>query len=212
MRRLVILVALVASGCASASAGPAGHPTTPAPSGRTALLAHLSILRRPATQADSSPALRATLTRLAHGGCESLVADPGYTRLAAVTRDGTRVYVVAFKPASCVPHCTGTARMCIRPLPRVETVAVLAGVENFPAISTLADLKDARAVAANHSWRFVLVPDGVVRVTLQITGTGKPYAVTATVHNNVAVLRAPKPGTMLWLNASGQTVTRAPLY
>jgi len=207
-------VALVVGGCASASAGPKpGRPSSPPPAGRTALVAHLSVLRRPATQADSSPALRATLTRLAHGGCESLVADPGFTRLAAVTRDGARAYVVAFKPAGCVPHCTGTARMCIRPLPRVETVAVLAGgVENFPAIATLADLEDARAVAANNSWRFVLVPDGVVRVTLQITGSGKPYAITATVRNNVAVLHAPKPGTMLWLNAAGRTVTRAPLY
>jgi hypothetical protein len=175
-------------------------------------LAHLGILRRPAAQTDSSPALRATLTRLAHGGCESLVADPGYTRLAAVARDGTRAYVVAFKPASCVPHCTGTARMCIRPLPRVETVAVLAGAENFPPIATLSDLESGRAVTADRRWRFVLVPDGVVRVTLQITTSGKPYALTAPVRGNVAVLRAPRPGTMLWLNAAGQIVTRAALY
>src|SRR5579872_2623571 len=106
MRRLVILVALVAAGCASATAGPSGHPSGPAPAGRTALLAHLGILRRAATQADSSPALKATLTRLARGGCESLVADPGFTRLAAVTRDGARAYIVAFKPACNVPHTT----------------------------------------------------------------------------------------------------------
>jgi hypothetical protein len=209
---LVILMALVAAGCASATAGPSGHPNGPAPAGRTALLAHLGILRRPAAKTDSSPALAATLKQFAHVGCDSLIVDPGLTRLAMVARDGTPVYVVVFKPASCVPHCTGTARMCIRALPRVETVAVLAGSHEFPQIATFPEVETGAAVAIDHALRFVLVPDGVVRVAVQVTSSGRPFETAAPVRNNLAVLHVHRPATMLWLNAGGRIVRRAPIY
>jgi hypothetical protein len=209
---LVILMALVAAGCASATAGPSGHPSGPTPAGRTALLAHLGILRRPAAKTDSSPALAATLKQFAHVGCDSLTADPGLTRLAMVARDGTRVYVVAFKPARCVPHCTGTGRMCMRPLPLVETVAVLAGGRQFPQIATLPELQTDGAVAIDHSLRFVLVPDGVVRVVVQVTSSGRPFETTALVRSNLAVLHIHAAATMIWLNAGGRIVRRALIY
>jgi hypothetical protein len=205
---LGLVVAL--GGCASAAAVPSAP-------GRQALLSHLALLRRPAGRADSSPALRSELKLLAAAGCDRLVADPSLIRLAAVTPIGTRVYVVAFRPAACVPHCTGTARTCIRQLPREETVAVIAE-QQFPQIATLADLEAGRAVAgltdpATHRfWGFMLVPDGVAGVVLRLFGQGRPYELSVPVRSNLAVfdLQAPPaaPSDMLWLDRDRHVLRR----
>jgi hypothetical protein len=223
-----LALALTAAGCASATAGPQNpsaphnpsgpqHASPPHPArsrGRAALMAHLAILRRPAAKTDTEPALEAQLRQMAHEGCASLFADPSLTRLATITRDGTRVYVVVFRPSSCWPECSGTARTCMRHLPRQAMVAVIpvTSGQNYRQFATLRELEAGLARSGDQSAGFVLVPDGVTRVVRRvITPNGRPYQLARKVRNNLAIFPHQAQGTMIWLNAAGRVIGPARL-
>jgi hypothetical protein len=92
----------------------------------------------------------------------------------------------------------------------------------FPLPATPADLASGHAGATLSGRRFelfLLVPDGVARVVLQIApptpgGAGRPYALGAPVKGDLAAFTLSGPplsgGNVLWLDRHGRLIKRIP--
>jgi len=200
------------------------HPSAPDSSpGAMAqpLLRTLGVLRRPQTKADLDPSLLRILTRRAQAGLGTPVIS--LIRLATVTPWGTKVFLVPItapgnsaSPTHASPEPAGQGRA-----DSLEEFDLhQGGAGGGGCCATAADIKQA----GDGSWggppshAILIVPDGVTKVTLMLpqavsksTGYRNPSAVTAVVHNNVAVFRlrgglADPFKQMIWYGPTGQVI------
>ncbi len=209
---LSLAAAALLAGCGASHSG-AGTPRPDANAGRARLIALLGVLRRPASAADTTPALAAELAQRARfPGCVAQVADPGLTRRIGIAPGGAGVYLVAFRPARCVVQCTGTGRSCARPQPEVEWAALFVETSRFAqqvGMWTASDVAAGRAVgfapspAGGGTLTIAVMPDRVAHVTMTVGPLDHPptHTVTVPVHANVAVLGT-GPGTNVELKRS----------
>jgi hypothetical protein len=194
-----------------------------------AMLAILGVLRRPQTPADRNPG---PLNQLDQG---SPAGSPikSLERLAAVTRSGTRIYLVPInKPTQVqIKHALSDfSPKRERPAMRRQLQALVRHGPEFRGLYLVgiggsSVCGDAKAIVNGGCWTSsggiagnsvtVVVPDGVAQVSITTpSGTAPVKTFTAAVHGNVATFQTPAPvenlgqDKMVWRGRSGAVIAR----
>lgn len=198
-RLLVVLAIVAVVGAVGMTAVSGGHDATITKRG---LVGILGVLRRPQTKADLDlgPQRTAVLGRMGRGRTPVM----SLIRLAATPPDGRKVFLVPMRPAGQTANNTNL------------TLAVFAAGGAGCCIT-------AANIEAHGSWAsggppeqlVTVVPDGVAKVSaliLRPPDFTHSDAVTASVHNNVAVFLLHRaidsPGGFIWYGPSGAVIKR----
>jgi hypothetical protein len=194
-----------------------------------AMVAILGVLRRPQTPADRNPAPLKQVNR----GIPVGSPIKSLERLAAVTRSGTKIYLVPInRPTQAqINHALSDfSSKRDRPAMRRRLQALarhgpeFRGLDLF-GIGGSGGCGDAKAIVTGGCWISsggiagnsvtVVVPDGVTQVSITIPSRTAPVTTfTAAVHGNVATFQTPAPienlgqDKMLWRGRSGAVIAR----
>jgi hypothetical protein len=232
---LAIVVAAVALLTLAHRPERSSAPTTPAvPAIARRLVSELAVLRRPQTVADlDSPRIKMFLAHRARSPLAALTGTPirSLIRLAAATPFG-EVFVVPLLPPgrrALAQLPAGTRALAGRDFADRGNGALLAtvGPGGAACCSDAAGFASAGTGLMSENGRsptlvFLVLPDGVAKVTVLLprqVGPGmriypRTLAISATVHDNVAVLQINRniddvdTGNMIWYGPAGNIVKR----
>jgi hypothetical protein len=203
------------------ASGPPAATMQTRPSPPPGLTGILAVLRRPQTATDLDPELPRNLENRSPLPLAALIGTPvrSLIRLATVTPWGERVFLVPTRPPT---HAATAKLLAASKLPPVDRRSLLDRLErqgrrltlgiNGPGTTTVAQIQagdDWESTTASRNTLIVVVPNGVARVTVQLS---RPL--TAIVHNNVAAFDSPRPiernsvGKMIWYTQSGAIFDR----
>jgi hypothetical protein len=165
----------------------------------------LGVLRRPQTAADLKSPLLSVPTRPGSPGGQLIRAD---ARRATTARGGQGVYVIPLDTRGSPPQARrGAAAVMLEGGGggSIFTVAQIeSGQANFGSYSAF----PGRPRSPGPHQMFVLVPDGVARVTVKGRGVTAGEQFAAPVHGNVAIFYSAHaiypPRQMRWYTATGK--------